>query len=137
MKTEKLGTKLPFARRADLESWFLLDFVSSTATPVTWTMGNSNLRALKFLRAARVVRVLRLMKLARLAKLARIARLGDIFTMPAQYFMLVKFSTMMLFLLHWVAWCVDGVNLMSATSHTDNSNKVAWCAQRLVLARSD
>ena len=76
-----------------MTTWFLLDFVSIFPFD---RLVDQNFRAF------RVVRVIRLIKLMRLAKLARLAHLSDLFQMPGQYLVLVKFSILVLLTLHWM-----------------------------------
>lgn len=81
-----------------LKSWFLLDAVS--IFPFTMLFEDS-----PELSKLRVVRIVRLVKLV---KLTRLARLGDNLALPSQYLLLIKFSILLLFLLHMVAclWCL-------------------------------
>ena len=116
-------------------SWFPLDFVSIFPFAEI-AKGNPGLRKL------RVIRVVRLIKLA---KLTRVMRMGDALAIRSAYLMLIKFSVLLFYLLHWVAcfWCLlaqleeDSEDVdnprswIEARDHIDGSQSaISWRVER-------
>ena len=56
----------------------------------------------------RTLRIVRLPRLFKLVKLTRLARLAHVVNVRSQELVLIKFSVLMVFLIHWVScsWCL-------------------------------